>query len=578
MHKTPTVSSHMNKLLHTIQQWSSLKSRISFRLSLLVSFLALMLVSGGGMGLYVISETEAEFNHLFIQRMSPLGRLLSIQKHTLEIHRIVLNSIIAAQEDEGPEQYLAQIDALIVKINEQWKLANLNTNSDELKTLLNEYKNIRYTVGAENVFPIMAALRAGEYEEAVMIEAVAGDSYSALEAAINNIVQYQLKTARSEIENSIHKNNIYRIITFVAISGALFVAFIFSLIIIRSVTAPLKKAVKLANHVSKGSLTDRIEVHSNDETGQLLAALNTMSMTLRNIVSEVLKDVEGINEGSRIVAESNNELADKVSQQTISLDLTATHMEDVVTTNRNTAEAAAKAHKLAESARNEAENGGKIIKEAMTAMNAIYNSSGKISDITTTIDSIAFQTNLLALNASVEAARAGEQGRGFAVVANEVRRLSQSAAKAAKEIKTLIDNSTIQIKSGKELVDKSGKALISIEDNTHNVADIVETINIASVKQTTGIDEINRAIDEMRDSFQHSASTIINSAVTSDTMAEQVSALMELMAFFKLDGNTSNNDLTERESNTINQSSLRLKQKPTSARSNIDYRSNLAVR
>ncbi len=529
------------------------------------------------MGLYVINQSEVEFNHLFTHRMSPLERMLTIQKHTLTIRRIVLNAIIAGREDKDPEKYLDQIDTLIGEINEQWELANLSTNSDEEKTLLNNYKDVRYTVGAESVFPMMEAVRSGDYEEAVMIESISADSYGTLETAIDDIVQYLLNTARSEVEYSIHKNNIYSIIALISISIGLLVAFLFSLYIIRGITAPIKRAVKLANHVSRGELTDTIEVNtddSNDETGQLLTALSAMNVTLHNIVSEVHKDVKGISEGSRYVAEGNNTLADKIAQQTISLDVTALHMEDVVKTNMNTAEAAAKAHKLSASARKEAEDGGKIIKEAVAAMNAINDSSGKISDITTTIDSIAFQTNLLALNASVEAARAGEQGRGFAVVANEVRNLSQSAAKAAKEIKTLIDNSVIKIKSGKELVDKSGKALVSIQDNTHVVADIVETINIASEKQTAGIDEINRSIAEMRDSFQQNSSTIVNSAVASDTMAEQVSALMELMSFFKLDGDNSS---IKRGQNTIKPTTPKTRQKSISSHSNTQFNNNLAL-
>lgn len=116
-------------------------------------------------------------------------------------------------------------------------------------------------------------------------------------------------------------------------------------------------------------------------------------------------------------------------------------MEQLTATVKQNAENARQASHLALSASETAQRGGKVVDNVVQTMRDISTSSQKIADIISVIDGIAFQTNILALNAAVEAARAGEQGRGFAVVAGEVRNLAQRSAQAAREIKSLIEDS-----------------------------------------------------------------------------------------------------------------------------------------
>lgn len=522
-------------LAHTIWQHRSFKNaKISVRLGMLVGFLSLMMIVGGILSLKMLAETENELNELFTHRMTPMSSVLNIQKNTLQVRTLLLQSIVQTQQGEDASETLHAIENIIDDINVQWEQANLDDSEETIKNLLDTYKAMRYSFGSQGVFPIMNAIRNGDAEEAVLIEAVSQEPYIILEKTIGDIVKHQLALANKDIEISLEKNRIYTMIAIAGIITGLILAIVFSIIIIRGVTRPLNRAVKLANHVANGDLTYNIQVNNNDEIGQLLQALSIMNERLKTIVSDVYKEVDVLSESSKNIANSSNELADRIEHEAITLDLTTSHMSDVVKTNRNSAESASEAHKLSESARKEAEDGVSIIEQAVLAMNTINNSSGKISEITSTIDSIAFQTNLLALNASVEAARAGDQGLGFAVVASEVRNLSQRTATAAKEIKALIDNSVEQIKSGKSLVDQSGQALEKIQENIHDVADIVHKINIESVKQTAGIDIINRSIDEMHTASTQNSSTVVMSAVASDNMAERVNALVSLMKFFKL--------------------------------------------
>ncbi len=167
-------------------------------------------------------------------------------------------------------------------------------------------------------------------------------------------------------------------------------------------------------------------------------------------------------------------------------------------------------------------------------MSRIEESSTKISDIIGVIDEIARQTNLLALNAAVEAARAGDAGRGFAVVASEVRNLAQRSSEAAKDIKSLIVNSTTQVQEGVDLVNRAGKSLGEIVESIKQVATIVSEIASASAEQSTGIDHVNTALTQMDEVTQQNAALVEENAATSKVLEQQSAAMSERVAFFKL--------------------------------------------
>ena len=166
-------------------------------------------------------------------------------------------------------------------------------------------------------------------------------------------------------------------------------------------------------------------------------------------------------------------------------------------------------------------------------MGGIEESSRRITDIVGLIQEIAFQTNLLALNASVEAARAGEAGKGFAVVANEVRALAQRAAMASKDIKELIVNSDIQVKSGVELVNKAGASLGEIVTSVKKVADFVSEIAAASQEQSAGIDQVSNAVTNMDEMTQQNAALVEETTAALNSAQAQIEDLRQVVGFFK---------------------------------------------
>ncbi len=270
--------------------------------------------------------------------------------------------------------------------------------------------------------------------------------------SVQNVVAFQeniFEKSRKQVDE-IYQTGRTLLIVLGLIALALGVALAWFLT--RSITKPLGYAVSVARVVASGDLTSRITVDSKDETGQLLQALKDMNDSLTGSITQVRSGVDTIATASSQIASGNLDLSSRTEEQASSLEETASSMEELTSTVKQNADNARQANQLAVTASGVAEKGGAVVSKVVDTMDGINTSARKIVDIIGVIDGIAFQTNILALNAAVEAARAGEQGRGFAVVASEVRSLAQRSAAAAKEIKTLIDDSVDKVDTGRKLV------------------------------------------------------------------------------------------------------------------------------
>lgn len=210
-------------------------------------------------------------------------------------------------------------------------------------------------------------------------------------------------------------------------------------------------------------------------------------------------------------------------------------MEELTAAVRQNADNAREANRLAADAATVADRGGATVADVVRTMGAIEDSSRKIVDIIGVIDGIASQTNILALNAAVEAARAGEQGRGFAVVATEVRNLAQRSAAAAREIKSLIDDSVQKVEAGTVLVDQAGQTMSDVMRSIGQVASIMGDISSANAEQSEGIEQVNRAIGEMDQVTQQNAALVEQAAAAAEAMKDQAAQLSQAVGTFKLD-------------------------------------------
>ncbi len=303
----------------------------------------------------------------------------------------------------------------------------------------------------------------------------------------------------------------------------------------RSITGPIRQAVDVAKRVASGDLTSHVDVQGRDEPAELLAALRDMNEGLGQMVTRIRTGAETIAVGAGQVAAGNQQLSSRTEEHASSLEETASTLEEFTTTVRQNAEHAKQASSLAGTASATAQKGGEVVSRVVTTMQEVTTSSKKIADIIGVIDGISFQTNILALNAAVEAARAGEQGRGFAVVASEVRSLAQRSAASAKEIRGLIENSVGRVEAGAKLVADAGKTMDELVASVRKVAEIMTEIASASHEQSSGIEQINKAITQMDTVVQMNASLVEEATAAATSMADQATGLAHAVAQFRVD-------------------------------------------
>jgi methyl-accepting chemotaxis protein len=386
---------------------------------------------------------------------------------------------------------------LIQKVQQ---LGLANNNAEAVKLLMGDLRSVQNKWSA-----LLASLVASERQQNEDLIVAADDSYS---FARNIVLGLAL--------------------------AAVAVGVTLALLITRSITAPINRAVEIAQTVAAGDLTSHIEIHGTDETSLLLSALKTMNESLQQIVSQVRNGTETMTTASQEIASGNLDLSSRTEEQASSLEETASSMEELTSTVKQNADNARQANSLANTASEVATKGGVVIADVVNTMGAINESSKKIVEIISVIDSIAFQTNILALNAAVEAARAGEQGRGFAVVATEVRNLAHRSAAAAKEIKTLISDSVSKVESGTQLVDQAGATMSEVVDSVRRVSDIITEITAASQEQSLGIEQVNQAIIQMDSVTQQNAALVEESAAAAESLQDQAVALSNVVGKFVL--------------------------------------------
>ena len=352
---------------------------------------------------------------------------------------------------------------------------------------------------------------------------------------LDTLVQQQRGAYQEAMEASMTRGDRLTWITLLIVAAMLGVGVVFAWALTRSISVPLRDSVAVAKRVASGDLTSHIKVEGRDEAAELLQALREMNTGLGGIVTQIRTGAESIAVGAGQVAAGNQQLSSRTEEHASSLQQTASTLEQFTATVRQNAEQARHASTLAGNASATAERGGEVVSKVVATMQDVTTSSKKISDIIGVIDGISFQTNILALNAAVEAARAGEQGRGFAVVASEVRSLAQRSAASAKEIRALIENSVTRVEAGARLVESAGKTMEELVASVRKVSEIMNGIASASHEQSSGIEQINKAITQMDHVVQMNASLVEQATAAATSMAGQATGLARAVSQFRVE-------------------------------------------
>ncbi len=511
------------------------KLTIRARLIFVIGFLALLLVASGVLGLVGLRSTNVQMRSLYEDRLVAFSQLERMSAALDAARNGISTSIVGDSGDidanmDRIEKAIKANDAVL----KQYQETQLTS---EERALLDKLVPQRQKFVAEGIKPAAEALRNRDFQGAIeLYGGVMLKLYADAHATLAQLMDLQRNVGRELHEQAQQRYQTLLVVMGVAMAAGLFVALLMGVLLVRAISRPLQRAVTVAQAVAAGDLTQQIDVHSQDETGQLMQALRQMNENLQGIVGQVRLSTDTIATASSEIAHGNLDLSSRTEQQAGALEETASAMEQLTSTVRHNADSAQQAKELAHSASEVAVRGGDVVRQVVDTMSSINQSSSKIVDIISVIDGIAFQTNILALNAAVEAARAGEQGRGFAVVASEVRSLAQRSAAAAKEIKVLIDDSVTRVGTGSALVAQAGQTIDEVVRSVQRVSEVVTDISAAGQEQSQGIEEVNNAITQMDETTQQNAALVEQAAAAAQSMQEQAARLSEAVSVFRLGG------------------------------------------
>jgi methyl-accepting chemotaxis protein len=287
----------------------------------------------------------------------------------------------------------------------------------------------------------------------------------------------------------------------------------------RHIVRPLADVIRVANRITEhGDLSQGIAQTTNDELGDLQAAVGKMSASLARIIGEVRGASSSIGTAASQVASTSLALSQGTSEQASSVDATSTNLAEITASIGQNTEATQRMEQMAVQGARDAEEGGRVVQETVQAMR-------DIAERITIVEEIAYQTNLLALNAAIEAARAGDQGRGFAVVAAEVRKLAERSQRAARDISSLASGSVA-------LAERSGALLGELVPSIRNTARIVQEVASSSGAQALAVTQVGQRMAAVTEVTQRSASAAEELASTAVEMTSHATALEALVAFF----------------------------------------------
>ncbi|WP_027811289.1 methyl-accepting chemotaxis protein [Burkholderia cenocepacia] len=506
---------------------------IRARIGLTMAFLAVLLGVTGVLGLYGMTRANDSTREIFTNQM-PSAVNVAMAEMFAARERLALDraALLAGTPDSAAA--IERSRAMRAQSDAWWqKYLALPRDADEDR--LAQDVAARRKVLQDSCDAFASAVGAGDHDRigggAKQLQA----RYTELATAGEALRSFQFTNAQARFDQAESVFETMRVLSIVVLLAGIGAAVLSWLTLSRAIGRPIADALSHFDAIAAGDLRRPIVVDRRDEMGQMLEGLARMQRGLVDTVRTVRSGSESIATAARQIAAGNTDLSSRTEEQAAALQETASSMEQLTGTVKQNADNARQASSLAANASDIANKGNTVVGQVVGTMGEINDSSAKIADIIAIIEGIAFQTNILALNAAVEAARAGEEGRGFAVVAGEVRSLAQRSSSAAKEIKALIDASVERIRTGSTLVDEAGRTMSDVIGAVQRVTDIMGEIAAASEEQSSGIDQVARAVAQMDEVTQQNAALVEEAAAAAQSLEEQAARLRETAAVFQLD-------------------------------------------
>jgi methyl-accepting chemotaxis protein len=552
--------------------------KISTKLFLAFSLMILLMVGLGGAGYLNVSRVSGNLDQIYQVRMPSLDYLLQVDRDLQQALVAERSLLLAAPGTDGFAQLMQDYDKNLQQAAERWtKVKGLLAGSEGTK-LASRY-DVALQAWRQSSRQVLDLCRRGtpEARETALARSLGttADLFAAMRGEIEQLVELVEKTARREADSAtqVSKDTVVHLLGFLLV--AVLAAAVVGWLLYRVITRPLRAALHLAEDISRGDLSRRLDMQHRDETGQLVQmldvmadnlarhadlaeriahgdlnadvklasdkdqlgkALKNMTEYLNELVGQVQLAVEQINTGSTQVSDSSQTLSQGATESAASLEEITASMTQMASQTKLSAQNADQANSLSKGSRNAAARSDRLMKELVEAMGEIDRSGQDIQKIIKVIDEIAFQTNLLALNAAVEAAHAGQHGKGFAVVAEEVRNLAARSAKAAKETEQLIEGSAEKTHNGSAIADKTAAALRGIVAGAAKVSDLVGEIAAAANEQAAGFEQVSRGLGQIDQVTQQNTANAEESAAAAEELTGQAGRLKDLMARFKIRG------------------------------------------